>query len=143
MNVVRIIYLDKLVLRSKEHTKKKEISLAWRLLEEAHILSQPYPGQHTYVHWEMLMLACKERSLKEIMGQIIRLIVAAPGSLLGKYPVGNTGRTNISMFRPMEIPRRIEEKMRHLDKEEAARIKAGGELEKRKPPVLIKRKGTK
>jgi hypothetical protein len=38
------------------------------------------------------------------VGQIFRLVVAAPGSWTGRYPVGNTGGADVSAFRPMPIP---------------------------------------
>ena len=38
-----------------------------------------------------------------MVGQVGRLIVAGPGSALGRYPVGNTGRANVSAFEPMPI----------------------------------------
>ena len=33
-----------------------------------------------------------------------RLVVAGPGSLTGRYPMGNTGGANVSAFEPMPIP---------------------------------------
>ncbi|MGA5146963.1 DUF3703 domain-containing protein [Streptomyces griseoincarnatus] len=38
----------------------------------------------------MLRLALRERDLTEVLGQLVRLVVAAPGSAAGKYPDGNT-----------------------------------------------------
>ena len=37
-------------------------------------------------------------------GQVIRLLVAAPGSALGRYPEGNTGRARVPLTQPMPIP---------------------------------------
>jgi hypothetical protein len=39
------------------------------------------------------MLACgfRRHDRREIVGQMVRLVVAGPGSLTGRYPVGNTG----------------------------------------------------
>lgn len=51
----------------------------------------------------MLSLGWSQRNRGEVVGQIGRLIVAGPGSALGRYPVGNTGRANVSAFRPMPI----------------------------------------
>ncbi|WP_326770404.1 DUF3703 domain-containing protein (plasmid) [Streptomyces sp. NBC_01591] len=62
----------------------------WRHLERAHILSQPWPWPHTHI--AMLGLALRQRDRREALGQVIRIIVAAPGSALGRYPEGNTGR---------------------------------------------------
>jgi len=39
----------------------------------------------------MLAVAWRERNRAEAMGQLIRLVVAAPGSALGKYPKATAG----------------------------------------------------
>ena len=51
----------------------------------------------------MLSLGWSQRSRAEVVGQVARLIVAGPGSALGRYPVGNTGRANVSAIEPMPI----------------------------------------
>ena len=35
---------------------------------------------------------------------IVGIIVAAPGSLSGRYPEGNTGRTRAGLMTPMPTP---------------------------------------
>jgi hypothetical protein len=52
----------------------------------------------------MLGAAVRRRDRREIVGQLFRLIVAAPGSFTGRYPIGNTGGANVSAFAPMPIP---------------------------------------
>ncbi len=83
---------------------KGEVARSWVHLERAHILSQPYAWPHVATHLEMLRVAFLSRDGKEVVGQVVRTLVAAPGSLLKKYPVGNTGRSNVSMFQPMAPP---------------------------------------
>jgi hypothetical protein len=56
----------------------------------------------------MLLLALRVFDLKEMLGQIPRILLAAPGSLLGKAPRGNTGRSNVGIFTPMNIPADLE-----------------------------------
>ena len=90
---------------------------AWLNLEEAHILSQPWPGAHTRVHLDMLVLAVRSRAAHETMGQLFRIAVAGVGSAAGRYPAGNTGRANVSAFRPMPMPAHLGE---ILDRESAA-----------------------
>lgn len=77
---------------------------AWRALERAHILSQPMLGQHMGIHWLMLRYAIRLRDVREILGQIMRLVLAPAGALAGRIPAGNTGRSNVSAFAPMPIP---------------------------------------
>ncbi|MEV4020940.1 DUF3703 domain-containing protein [Nonomuraea angiospora] len=52
----------------------------WRHLERAHILSQPWPWPHTANHIAMFALAVRQRDRREALGQVTRIIVAAPGS---------------------------------------------------------------
>lgn len=76
----------------------------WRHLERAHIVSQPDPWLHTCNHAAMLSLALRQRDRREALGQVVRLIVAAPGSISGRYPAGNTGRVGAGLMTPMAIP---------------------------------------
>lgn len=76
---------------------------AWRHLERAHILGQPYPYQHSEVHWLMLRFGFLIKDWKEIQGQILRLLVGGIKSFVGKVPVGNTGGANVPPLLPMEI----------------------------------------
>jgi hypothetical protein len=81
-----------------------DTSAEWTHLERAHILSQPMAGPHARTHAAMLGAALRRRDWHELAGQLFRVIVAAPGSMTGKYPVGNTGGANVSAFAPMPIP---------------------------------------
>ena len=76
----------------------------WSHLERAHILSQPLAGPHVRTHAAMFGAAVRKREPREIVGQAMRLVVAGPGSLTGRYPVGNTGGADVSAFKPMTIP---------------------------------------
>jgi hypothetical protein len=79
-------------------------SAEWTHLERAHIVSQPMAGPHVRTHVAMFTTALRRRDRHELVGQLFRMIVAAPGSMTGKYPVGNTGGSNVSAFTPMPIP---------------------------------------
>jgi hypothetical protein len=76
----------------------------WPHLERAHIVSQPWAWPHTRVHWIMLTTALRQRDRREAVGQVVRLIVAGPGSLAGKYPIGNTGRTTMALTEVAPVP---------------------------------------
>lgn len=76
----------------------------WPPLEAAHILSQPWATWHLRTHAAMLVLATRQRDPREIVGQLVRLAVAAPGSLTGRYPTGNTGRTTMKLTETAPIP---------------------------------------
>ena len=95
---------------------KKELAIAgkyfimndfrssWYHLERAHILGQPYPYQHTLVHWKMLCFGVKIKDIREIVGQIPRLLVGGIKSFVGEIPVGNTGGANVPPLKQMDIP---------------------------------------
>ncbi|WP_182359772.1 DUF3703 domain-containing protein [Tomitella gaofuii] len=76
----------------------------WRHLERAHIASQADPWLHTCNHAAMLALALRQRDRREALGQVLRILVAAPGSFAGRYPEGNTGRVSAGLMTPMRIP---------------------------------------
>jgi len=61
-------------------------------------------GAHVRTHVAMLACAFRRRDRREIVGQLLRLIVAGPGSWTGRYPVGNTGGADVSALRPMPVP---------------------------------------
>ncbi|MGW5751513.1 DUF3703 domain-containing protein [Nocardia rhamnosiphila] len=81
-----------------------DIGQRWAHLERAHILSQPDPWLHTGNHIAMCALAVGRRDRREALGQVVRTVVAAPGSLAGRYPEGNTGRARVGLLQPMPIP---------------------------------------
>lgn len=76
----------------------------WPHLERAHIVSQPWAWPHTRVHTMMLRVAVDGRDRREAIGQIVRLLVAGPGSLTGRYPTGNTGRTTMGLTQTAPVP---------------------------------------
>lgn len=81
-----------------------DVEVAWRHLDRAHILAQPFPIAHTGSHWTMLRLAVRRRDRHEAVGQIVRLAVAGIASIVGRIPVGNTGRANVPLRATMPIP---------------------------------------
>lgn len=87
---------------------KGDLPLAWRHLERAHILGQPWFVQHTQVHWLMLKFGIKIKNRKEIIGQLPRLLVGGVKSFVGKIPTGNTGGANVPPLKIMAIPEDLE-----------------------------------
>lgn len=130
MSLVRKQHVERLIVRAKVELGNDDHDFAWRLLEEAHIFAQPYPGLHLCVHGEMLLLAIKEKNFFEFFGQILRSFLAVPASVFRKYPTGNIGRSSVSMFLPMKLSKKIEKKLQELDRLEKQRIENGGVLNK-------------
>jgi hypothetical protein len=99
--IVAVIDADRRAARAARGAG--DLDEAWRLLERTHIVSQPWAWSHVRSHLEMLRLALHARDRHEIVGQIIRTLVAGPGSATGRYPLGNTGRSNVPATRPMPL----------------------------------------
>lgn len=72
------------------------------LLEQKHIEYQMNAFMHLRVHFEMLRLAVRYRVWREVLGQIPRIILAVPGSLLNIAPVGNVGSTKMGIFEKVD-----------------------------------------
>ncbi|MBX2914525.1 MAG: DUF3703 domain-containing protein [Cyclobacteriaceae bacterium] len=100
---LKIHYRGELELYKTE-LDKGNLQDAWRHLERAHILGQPWPREHSHVHWVMLKFGFRIKDVREIVGQIPRLFVGGVKSFVGTIPVGNTGGANVPPLRPMEIP---------------------------------------
>jgi hypothetical protein len=84
--------------------QQNDVEDEWRHLERAHVLSQPMAVPHVRTHVAMLGYGLRRRDRHEIIGQLVRLIVAAPGTWTRRYPVGNTGGASVSALKPMPIP---------------------------------------
>ncbi|MFE5767750.1 DUF3703 domain-containing protein [Streptomyces sp. NPDC056485] len=76
----------------------------WDALERAHIISQAWAWPHTRAHWHMFRLALHCRDRAETVGQVVRILVAGAGSVSGRVPHGNTGRTAAGLLTPMPLP---------------------------------------
>ena len=102
-NDLRGFYLNELNLyRSSMHSGS--LSQAWHHLERSHILGQSYPIEHTYTHWLMLKFGFRQRNVKEVFGQLIRLLVGGWKSFIDHVPLGNTGGSNVPPLKKMEFP---------------------------------------
>ncbi|MBU2972273.1 DUF3703 domain-containing protein [Pseudoalteromonas sp. C2R02] len=82
-------------------------------LERAHILGQSYVISHTSSHWWMLKVGIKTINIKEVLGQVMRILASIVFSRIW-VPLGNTGGTNVSPFKPMPIPKELK---KHLENE--------------------------
>lgn len=80
-----------------------ESSLAFKHLENAHVIGQESTYFHVKVHCLMFIWAFQRRNITELFGQVIRVIGAATKTAIGLVPTGNTGGSNISPFKVMPI----------------------------------------
>ncbi len=81
---------------------QKEYAQSFYHLERAHVLGQRHYVPHVINHYWMLKVGWRSRDLREVLGQILR-IVGSAGSLIGWIPIGNTGGANVSAIKPMPI----------------------------------------
>ncbi|MFN4359323.1 MAG: DUF3703 domain-containing protein [Hylemonella sp.] len=75
----------------------------WLLLEAAHVVGQTRLVPHLKTHILMLGQARQEGDWSEAAGQLFRLALAPLGHVVGRLPIGNSGRSNISAFQPMLV----------------------------------------
>jgi hypothetical protein len=79
------------------------VAEAFECLERAHVLGQPSTRLHTRVHWLMLGWAIRQRDVREVVGQALRIAAAATKTAFGWLPDGNTGGARVGAFRPMPV----------------------------------------
>ncbi|MEX2380254.1 MAG: DUF3703 domain-containing protein [Vicingaceae bacterium] len=102
-------FFDKEIQQYKKALQQRQFLEAWRHLERAHVIGQAYPFEHSFAHWKMLLFGIRIKSVKEIIGQIPRLLVGGVKSFVGKIPVGNTGGANVPPLRSMPIEADIQD----------------------------------
>ena len=95
--------INRKLTEAREARMFKDFGGCWILLEDAHVLSQPWAWMHVRVHGSMFVAAVMQRDVREVRGQLSRIAVAGPGSLSGRYPAGNTGRARVPATQPMPI----------------------------------------
>lgn len=101
--------IQKELAAAKKLARKGRQQESFRHLERAHVLGQTSTVQHVRVHWKMLLWAWRQRDMREVLGQIQRIVGAAIATPFGLLPRGNTGGANVSPFQPMPIPPDLEE----------------------------------
>lgn len=99
--IIKIMSMEKfhqLIEEARELKENKGYEEALTLLEEAHLIAQEKGWEHLIVHIEMFKLAIHYRVLSEAIGQIPRMLLSLPGSIIGVFPKGNRGSTRMGIF---------------------------------------------
>lgn len=94
-----------------------DLDAAFRLLEEAHVLGQRHLATHLNAHLWMLRVGIKRRDAHEVIGQLVRLLLAPIGNLTDNLPIGNTGGANVPASRQMPIAPELQALLRPLPTE--------------------------
>ena len=103
MNPVQGKAFQKEIVSARALMRQNECDEAFVHLERAHVLGQRNAAAHVLSHWLMLRIAVHRRDPAAMAGQAARIVLGAIGSLLGSVPTGNTGGTDISMFKRLPI----------------------------------------
>ncbi len=99
---VRDAYLEERRLASVD-ADAGDLRAAWVHLERAHVLAQPFPVAHVGFHVAQMALGIRTRDVSEVLGQVVRVVVAGPASLVGRV-VGNTGRASVPLRATAPVP---------------------------------------
>jgi Protein of unknown function (DUF3703) len=102
------------VQKSDQALRQNDFETAFTHLERAHVLAQRMTARHTFIHWRMLVTGLRRGDLREVVGQLPRLLAALLFSSIW-VPAGNTGRARVSAFQPMSIPADLRRLMSQAD----------------------------
>ena len=94
---------DQEIVLQTEFSAAGDLDRAFRHLERAHVIGQAFVRPHAQTHWLMFTLEIRRRRLAAAFGQVLRIVLGIAGSAVGVVPVGNTGGTDISMFKRLPI----------------------------------------
>ncbi|MDP3517139.1 MAG: DUF3703 domain-containing protein [Pseudohongiella sp.] len=103
MNSLQRAAFDHEITHARELIARDEFAAGFAHLERAHVIGQANVVLHVKSHWLMLKLEIQRQQPKAVLGQLLRIVLGALGSAVGIFPVGNTGGTNVSMFKRMPI----------------------------------------
>jgi hypothetical protein len=90
----------------KINLKKNDLKTSFYHFENAHVLGQKHIIRHTISHYWMFIVGIKSRNLKEIIGQVARIIASLLFTCIW-VPQGNTGGSSISPIKKMPIRKEL------------------------------------
>ncbi|MEO8280303.1 MAG: DUF3703 domain-containing protein [Ideonella sp.] len=91
------------VKRADQALRQADFETAFWHLERAHVLAQHMTGRHTSIHWKMLVAGLRRSDLREVVGQVPRIVASILFSRLW-VPRGNSGRARVNALQPMPVP---------------------------------------
>jgi hypothetical protein len=109
MNSRRQQAFDREVALGRELLAAGDLEHAFAHLERAHVIGQTFVAAHAKSHWLMLRLEVRRGRVGASLGQAVRLVLGIIGSAVGVVPIGNTGGTDISMFKRLPIAPELQE----------------------------------
>jgi len=103
MDTERRLAFDQEIALGRDLIAAGDLDRAFRHLERAHVIGQVFVRPHAKAHWLMFTLEIRRRRLAAAFGQAVRIILGIAGSAVGVVPLGNTGGTDIGMFKRLPI----------------------------------------
>ncbi len=103
MNPVQSVAFDNEIDLAKKFIARGDLETGFAHIERAHIIGQAFIVPHARSHWLMLKLELQRRRPVAAFGQVVRIALGVLGSAVGVVPVGNTGGSNVNMFKRMPI----------------------------------------
>jgi Protein of unknown function (DUF3703) len=101
-NLKELIYNE--LSAYKLEFSKSNYDRAFSHLERVHIISQPFPIEHTVIHFRMLTFAIRTLRPLEILVQFFYTLFSGKFSMLNIFPQGNTGGANALTKGEMPVP---------------------------------------
>lgn len=102
-NPVQTTAFNSEIAEAKRLIAGGELDAGFAHLERAHVIGQRYVIPHVISHVLMLRVELRRRRPGAVLGQMVRIVLGALGSAVGVVPTGNTGGTDISMFKRLPI----------------------------------------
>ena len=103
MNPIQKAGFDLEIAQARALMSRGELQGAFRHLERAHVIGQSHVVPHVVAHWLMLGIELRRCQLVAAWGQVVRIVLGALGSAVGVVPTGNTGGSNVNMFKRIKI----------------------------------------
>ena len=98
---------NKQLNKGKTNLALKKYDQAFYYFENAHILGQKHVYRHVVSHYWILVYGFKTNNTKEVMGQVLRIVVATIFTLIW-VPKGNTGGARVSAVKELPIRKELQ-----------------------------------
>ncbi len=103
MNSIQKAAFESEIAQARALMSHGELRVAFAHLERAHVIGQSFVIPHVLSHWLMFVIAVRQFQFLAAWGQLVRIAFGALGSAVGVVPIGNTGGSDVSMFKRMPI----------------------------------------
>lgn len=103
MNPLQKRAFDFEISEAKRYITTQQWTTSLDHLERAHVIGQMHIWPHVLSHALMLRVEMQRGRIMAALGQMTRIVLGALGSAIGMVPVGNTGSSDIHMFKRLPI----------------------------------------